>query len=170
MARQYASRGVQSVFIYVREAHPGEIYPHHDSFVRKLAHAREFRRLFGIERPILVDDLQGTAHEAFGRMPNMTYVLNAGHRVVFRSDWTDPPMLRFALEYLLDVQSRRREGARLAPFYAEVQGFRWIDRAGFDAGLARNGPKALAEYHAAQERWDRGEHIGSLPSRRDPPV
>ncbi len=45
MAEEYAGRGVQFLFVYVREAHPGEHYPHHDSFERKLAHARAFQRM-----------------------------------------------------------------------------------------------------------------------------
>lgn len=169
LAEEFAPRGVQSVFLHVREAHPGEYWPHHDSFERKLAHAREFKRRFDVKRPILVDDLKGTAHLGFGGMPNMTYILNSAHRVVYRSAWTDVPNVRWALDYLLDVSRRRREGARLAPFYAELQGFRWIDDAAFQEGLAQNGPKAVREFAEAQARWARGEHLGSLVSRRLPP-
>jgi pyruvate/2-oxoglutarate dehydrogenase complex dihydrolipoamide dehydrogenase (E3) component len=37
-----------------------------------------------------------------------------------------------------------------------------VDQAAFDAGLARNGPKAVAEFRAAQERWARGEDLGGI--------
>lgn len=151
--REYRDRGVQSVFLYVREAHPGEVYGEHDSFERKLEHAREFRHRFGVERQVLVDDLDGTAHRAFGTLPNMTYVISSSHTVVFRSAWTDPPTVRVALDYLLSAVRRRREGARLAPFYGELLGFRWVDDAAFMAGLRRNGPRAEAEYRAAREQW-----------------
>jgi hypothetical protein len=151
--RAYAERAVQSIFLYVREAHPGENYGPHDTFDRKLHHAREFQRVFMVERPILVDDLEGTAHRAFGQLPNMTYILNSSHTIVFRSAWTDAATVRLALDYLLDVQARRREGARLAPFYSELLGFRWIDDAGFREGLARNGARAVSEYAEATERW-----------------
>ena len=164
--RNYAARGVESVFVYVREAHPGEHLGPHNSLERKRAHAGEFRRLFDVRRPILVDDLEGSAHRAFGQMPNMTYVLNSAHSVVFRSAWTDPDTIRLALDYLLGVQDRRRAGARLAPFYSELQGFRWVDDAAFQAGLARNGPRAVHEFAEATQRWARGEHLGSLPQRR----
>jgi hypothetical protein len=162
----YAPRGVQSIFIYVREAHPGEYYPCHDSFDRKIAHAREMKRVFDISRPILVDDLSGTVHRAFGGLPNMTYVINSAHTVVFRSDWTDAATVRFALDYLLNAQDRRRDGARLAPFYAEIMGFRERDEAAFDAVLERNGPRAVSEMQAAREMWARGEHIGGISQRR----
>ncbi len=164
--RNYAARGVESVFVYVREAHPGEHLGPHDSLERKRAHAGEFQRLFDVQRPILVDDLEGSAHRAFGQMPNMTYVINSAHSVVFRSAWTDPDTIRLALDYLLGVQARRRAGARLAPFYSELQGFRWVDDAAFQAGLARNGPRAVRDFAEATQRWARGEHLGSLAQRR----
>ena len=164
--RDYADRGVESVFVHVREAHPGQHFGPHDSLERKLAYVGEFQRLFDVRRPILVDDLEGSAHRAFGQMPNMTHILNSGHSVVFRSAWTDPETIRLALDYLLGVQARRRAGARLAPFYSELQGFRWVDDAAFQAGLARNGPRAVREFAEATQRWARGEHLGSLPQRR----
>jgi len=162
----YHDLGVQSVFLYTREAHPGEIYPHHDSFDRKLTHAREFRRIFGGTRPILVDDLDGTAHLAFGGLPNMTYIINSAHTIVFRSDWTDAPTVRYALDYLLEAGKRRRAGAKLAPFYAEIMGYRERDEAAFDRALERNGPKAVTEMQSAREIWARGEHIGGVKRRK----
>lgn len=78
MAREYASRGFASVFVYTREAHPGERFPAHRSPEQKLAHARAFRERCAIERPILVDDLEGTGHRLYGTLPNMTYLLGRG--------------------------------------------------------------------------------------------
>lgn len=166
MAERYASRAVRSVFVYVREAHPGEHYPHHDTFARKLAHARAFADLFAVKRPILVDDLAGTAHRGFGGMPNMTYVLGGAHRVAFKSAWTDAATIQWAVDYLLGVQGRRREGARLAPFSVELQGYRWVDDPAFQAGLARNGAKAVREFAEARAMWARGEHVGALAKRK----
>jgi len=166
----YADQHVQSVFVYVREAHPGEIYGHHDTFERKIEYATAFRDLFALRRPLLVDDLTGTAHNAFGRLPNMTYILGPGNRVVFRADWTDPPTVKAALDYLLAIRQRRREGARFAPFYAEIEGARWVDQAAFNAGLARNGPRAVTEFVEAQQRWARGEHLGAVNRRREAPT
>src|SRR5688572_31164991 len=36
LAERFAPRGIQFLFIYVREAHPGEHYPHHTSSEQKL--------------------------------------------------------------------------------------------------------------------------------------
>ncbi len=157
---------MQAVFLYVREAHPGEHYGHHESFAQKLDYAREFQRRFDVRRPILVDDLDGTAHTAFGRLPNMTYILGPGNRVLFRCDWTDAEITRAALDYLLARRADRRSGARLAPFYAEMAGSRWVDDAAFTEGLERNGPRAVTEFTEAKARWARGEHLGSLDRRR----
>src|ERR1700726_2046565 len=98
MAREYAPKGFTFVFVYVREAHPGEHYGAHTSMKQKLAQAQAFRDLFDIERPILVDELEGTGHKQYGALPNMTYLVGRGGRVLFRSDWTDPPTIKFALD------------------------------------------------------------------------
>ncbi|HVB63364.1 MAG TPA: hypothetical protein VNE17_01450 [Nitrolancea sp.] len=166
LADTYAERGVQSVFLYVREAHPGENFPHHTSFAQKQAQAHVFQERWHCRRPILLDDLHGTAHEAFGRMPNMTYILGTDHRVLFRADWTDASTVKFAVDYLLSVDARKRDGTLIEPFYAELRGFRWEDVSGFAEGLEYNGPRAVSEFRQAKLRWSRGEHLGALNKLR----
>jgi hypothetical protein len=146
MARAYADHGIASVFFYTREAHPGERYPAHRSLEQKLAHARDFRDRFEIARPILVDDLIGTGHRAFGMLPNMTYLIGRGGR-------TDAATIQAALDYVVAARARRREGLILKPFYAESVGFRWSDQAAFDAGLELAGPQAVADFARAMQRW-----------------
>jgi hypothetical protein len=165
IATQYADQKVASIFIYVREAHPGEYYPHHDSMQLKLKHARAFREEFNTTRRILVDDMVGTVHRAFGGLPNMTYIVNQAGSVAFRSDWTDAPTAQFALDYLLNAIERRRQGERLAPFYTELMGFRERDEDVFDNALERNGPRSVAEMKHAREMWARGEHIAAVKRR-----
>src|SRR5213082_2829201 len=109
MAQEYASKGYAFVFVYVREAHPGENYGAHQNIEQKLAHAQAFRELRKIERPILVDDLAGTGHKLYGELPNMTYLIGRGGRVLFRSDWTDPP----TIELFLDRKSTRLNSSHL---------------------------------------------------------
>lgn len=166
MAEAFADDGLQSVFLYVREAHPGENYPHHHSFEQKVSQARKFKERWSCKRPILLDDLQGTAHESFGRLPNMTYILGTDHRVLFRADWTDADTVRSAVEYLLAVETREREGTAIEPFYVELRGYRWEDVRGFANGLAFNGPRAVSEFRDAKLRWSRGEHLGALDKLR----
>ena len=152
MAREFASKGVEFVFLYSREAHPGENYPAHRSFEQKLAHARAFKAEFKVERPILVDDLTGTAHKLYGSLPNMTYFIARGGRVLFRADWTDPLTIEYAIKYVLDSRARRREGLRPAPFYAEFVGYRWNDPAKFQEGLVRAGQQAVDDFSRAMEK------------------
>jgi hypothetical protein len=161
MARRYADKGIAFVFVYTREAHPGENFPAHRTMEQKLAHARAFKELFGVERPILVDDLSGTAHRLYGMLPNMTYLIGRGGRVLFRADWTDAPTIEAALDYVLAARARRRDGLRLAPFYAEFVGFRWHDAAKASDVLERAGPKAVADRERVQRR------AGLRPGRID---
>lgn len=155
MAREYGPRGVAFVFVYTREAHPGEHYPAHRSMAQKVAHARAFQESYGIARPILVDDLVGTGHRRYGNLPNMTYLVGRGGKVLFRADWTDPETIRHVVDYVLAARARRREGLRLAPFYAEFVGYRWVDDARFREGLVRAGPQAVDDFMRVVARWQR---------------
>jgi len=74
LAYLYANRAVRSVFIYTREAHPGENYRHHTSIEDKRRNARAFREQSGVCRQILPDDLGGSAHR-----PRGFYSLQVGH-------------------------------------------------------------------------------------------
>jgi hypothetical protein len=82
----------------------------------------------------------------------MTYLIGRGGKVLFRSDWTDPPTIETVLNYVLDSRLRRRDGFKLAPFYAEFVGYRWSDHAKFQEGLVRAGQKAVDDYERAMER------------------
>ncbi len=164
MAREYEPKGFGFVFVYTREAHPGENFPAHRSMEQKLSHARTFKKEFGIERSILVDDLIGTGHKLYGTLPNMTYLISRSGQVLFRADWTDPPTIEAALNYVLASRARRAEGLRLAPFYAEFVGYRWNDMAKFQEGLARAGQQAVQDVAKAMERW---KQQGPRPGRID---
>jgi hypothetical protein len=76
----------------------------------------------------------------------MTYLISRGGRVLFRADWTDPPTIEYAINYVLDSRARRREGLRLAPFYAEFVGYRWNEPAKFEEGLMRAGQQAVDDF------------------------
>jgi hypothetical protein len=105
----YANRA-QWYEIYVREAHPGERYPAPDSFETKLAHARNFKRLEEIPWPVLVDDLAGTVHRAYGGLPNAAYVIDAEGRVAFKDQWASASALRRALDALASGDGAPVEG------------------------------------------------------------
>lgn len=162
MAKRYAGQGFASVFVYTREAHPGERFPAHRSLEQKLTQARAFVERYGIERPVLVDDLAGTGHRAYGLLPNMTYLISRAGRVIFRADWTDAATIEAAIQYVIASRARRREGLRLKPFYAEFVGYRWSDQTAFDAGLEVAGIQAVADFARVMKRWERE---GGVPGR-----
>lgn len=69
----------------------------------------------------------------------MTYLIGRGGKVLFRADWTDPPTIETILQYVMTSRGRKRQGLHLAPFYAEIVGYRWSDIAKAHEGLGRAG-------------------------------
>ncbi len=149
IADRYADQGVGSIFLYTHEAHPGEHYPHLTSMEQKFAHARDLRDKLGVDRPILVDSLDGACHRAFGSMPNMTWIFTRAGVPIYKSDWTDASSVENALKHFLAGIDRRKSGERVVPFSVERLDFRTQDREAFYKGLKRNGPKAVEEFRAA---------------------
>ena len=99
------------MFIYTREAHPGENVPHHDSFEGKLACAALLRDESGIGRDILVDDLAGTVHRAYGLMPDLTWVIDRSGRVAYKANWTSGANVEAFLGRFLAARSQEPPGA-----------------------------------------------------------
>jgi len=86
--------------LYVREAHPGAKTPSHKTIEDKRQCAQALQVEDGEGRLILVDDMDGTAHAAYGSYPNAVYIINKNGCVVFFSDWNNPAATRRALAQL----------------------------------------------------------------------
>jgi hypothetical protein len=142
------------VFVYTREAHPGENVGHHDTFKHKLACARLLRDEAGIRRPILVDDLSGTVHRRYGAMPNMTWVIDRGGRVVYKANWTSAANVEAFLSRFLAARQQRPPGGAQAMYETEQIEFRLTDRERFRKHLLRNGPRAVQEFANAVKLWE----------------
>jgi hypothetical protein len=140
-------------FVYTREAHPGEHVGHHDSFETKLVNARLLRDEVGIRRPILVDDLEGTAHHAYGLLPNMTWVIGRGGRILYRADWTSAANVEAFLERHEAGRKRRPAGGAVSPYLSEQIEYRDVDREAFYDRLRRNGPRSYEEFKHAERLW-----------------
>lgn len=149
IAEKYAEQGVASVFLYTNEAHPGERYPHLTSMRQKFRQAAALRDELGVNRPILVDALDGACHRAYGSMPNMTWIFNRAGQAIYKSDWTDANSVENALQYYLDISRRRSARETLAPFNVQRLDYRDADRLAFFNGLTRNGPQAVHDFIAA---------------------
>jgi hypothetical protein len=127
--------------------------PCHDSFERKLACARLLREEAGIGRDILVDDLAGTVHRAYGLMPNMTWVIDRGGRVAYKANWTSAANVEAFLDRFLAARGQHPVGAAAVMYETQQIEFRHTDRKRFTEHLLRNGPRAAAEFEKAQEVW-----------------
>ena len=137
----------EAVFIYTREAHPGEKHLHHESMEDKLASARKLVERLGVSRRVLVDDLGGSVHRAFGMLPNMTYVVRRRGEIYYRAAWTDPRTVKLALRELDVARAEQAAGRIPLPYYMEWNPARPRDRTAFMEGLlAGGGVRAVEEY------------------------
>ncbi len=146
MAARHAHRSVRSVFLYTREAHPGENFRHHTSMDDKRHNARAFRTEFNVKRQILLDDLEGTAHRAYGMLPNMSWIIGPGGIIHYKATWTDPTDIEDALKYALDALDRRAKD-KLLPYHSERLKWRVRDDDKFKARLLKNGPRAVKDFY-----------------------
>jgi len=132
--------------LYTREAHPGEHYDAHDSFEDKLQRARTFAAEYDVERTVLVDDVDGTAHRQYGGMPNSVHVVNPDGVVVMRGDWNDVRTVKEVLETRDENRIYERDVYRGRPvFFTPKKGVRRV--------LADAGPRAV---------WDFVKHAPTL--------
>ena len=142
------------VFIYTREAHPGEKIPHLTSFEQKLGHAKLMTEKY-INRTMLVDSLDGDMHHAYGRLPNMTYIVNRYGNVIYKSDWTDPSTIKMVLDHYLDEREMIAKKIRATPYYVEWQPMRKNDTEEFMTILLNDaGPKAIKDFISSANHYN----------------
>ena len=127
----------------------------HDSFETKLNHARLLRDEIGIRRPILVDDISGTAHHAYGLLPNMSWVIGRGGQILYKSDWTSAANVEAFVERYEAGRTRRSVAGTVGPYLTEQVEFRDLNRPAFYERLHRNGSRAYDEFKTAEEIWRR---------------
>ncbi len=146
----YRGQGFEFLTVYVREPHPGEQYGPHQSFAQKLQFARDCAALDAIGTRLVVDDLDGTMHRAYGMLPNMVYVLDREGRVVYKAMWTDHAALADTLANLAWADAQQARGIRVKPSYVERLAY---VPATYADGLRervfeRAGPQASRDYDA----------------------
>lgn len=96
---------VSFAVLYIREAHPGAAIPAHRCFANKKACAMRLASDYGDSRRVFIDSLDGSAHEAYGALPNAVYVIDQLGVVRFKAAWNNPSSVGSALSALLDGQS-----------------------------------------------------------------
>lgn len=100
---------VSHAVLYVREAHPGSKIPPHQTLEEKQKCAQILRDGDGEKRLILIDGLEGDAHQAYGGLPNSIYIINANGCVVYRAKWNNAPVTQRAIAALVEGKAPNPE-------------------------------------------------------------
>jgi len=168
---------IEFLFVYVREAHPGEIIPAHSSVREKIEAARLLRDEEDMHMPILVDDLRGSIHRKYSRLPNPAFLIDRSGRVAFLSLWSKPEGLGHAIQELLELQEERgvdhvivNGGQDLAmPMpYSALYAYRALERGGkqslsdFRQALGLPARVALTASHLARPLIDNPGRVMSI--------
>lgn len=145
---RYRDKGFEFLTIYVREPHPGENYGAHKSWEQKLKFAQDCREQDGIQTKLLVDDLKGTVHIAYGSMPNMIYIVDKNGKIAYKAMWTDHDEVASVLSNLVLADELQAQGVRVKPSYTEKINY---VPAQYGEGIRekvfnRAGPQAWADY------------------------
>ena len=125
--------------IYTREAHPGEITPAHRSDTDKVAAASLLAQEEQLGRTVLVDDVEGTVHAAYGQAWDAVFVLDAEGRVVLRRAWNDPEQVGAVLSAIAAGEP--------PDTFESVDMTRVVGHGGFGHGLLRGGERALLDFY-----------------------
>lgn len=146
--RNYRDSGFEFLTIYVREPHPGEHYGAHQTWEEKLKYAQDCRNQDGIQTRVLIDDLNGTVHRAYGSLPNMVYIIEKSGQIVFKAMWTDHSEIESVLANLVLADQLRAKGLRVKPSFTERVNYIPAEYAGGlrERVFDRAGPKAWQDY------------------------
>lgn len=101
---KYDTAQVELFVVYGKELHPGDrknfsAYPAPTTIAQKTAYAMEFAKLTKL--PVLVDGLDNKVLEAYGRVPNGAYVIDADGKLIFRGTWADSRKIEQILDTVL---------------------------------------------------------------------
>lgn len=161
---QFRGDEIEFLFIYVREAHPGERIPAHRSIKQKTNAARQLRDEEEMVMPVLVDDVRGSIHRKYSGLPNAAFLIDKAGRVAFRCMWAKPYELGSAIEELLEIQRERGvdhavvnggQDLSMPLSYTVLYSYRALERGGeqslddFREALGLPGRIAIAASHTA---------------------
>lgn len=117
------------LLLYVREAHPGQNIPAHDSLENKIHCAQRLKKEENENRIIVVDNLEGDAHKAYGLLPDMVYVISKKGYVIYRAKWNNSDRLDEVLHSIHKGKTIQFKESYEFPS-AKSAGFRVLKRAG----------------------------------------
>jgi peroxiredoxin len=133
---------LEFLFVYVREAHPGERVPAHHTAADKVRSAALLRDEEQVAMPLLVDDVSGPIHRKYSKLPSPAFLIDRSGRVAFRSMWANPEELASAIEELMELQQERRvdhivvrggQDLSMPLPYERLYSYRALERGGEDS-------------------------------------
>jgi hypothetical protein len=106
---KYKDKDVEFFVVYSKEPHAEERryfkkYKQHTSYEHKKEYACELVKEFKMKVPVLIDDLDEAVVKAFGRMPNMTFVVDKQGLIAYKADWMEASRISEILDELLSEQ------------------------------------------------------------------
>ncbi len=166
-------RPIDWLFVYTREAHPGENWPEHRNFEQKVLHAKAMREQVGMTRTMVVDSLEGETHRRYGAYPNSVFVIDSHTRLVFKSTWTASWIIESCVERLarLDHWLHAKRGD-IIPFRYSGEDAVTLDEGAYHMyidGLRRSGPRALLDLLGTVDINSRSVTSNSFRERTDTP-
>lgn len=108
---KYDTTQVELFIIYGKELHPADkkhyrTYPVPRDLAQKRKYAEEFAAMTRL--PVLLDGLDNKVLNAYGRVPNGTYVIDEEGRLIFRGTWADSRKIEQILDTVLKWQADGR--------------------------------------------------------------
>lgn len=98
--KKYAGK-VDFYTLYVRENHPTALYPAHTKFDQKISFAKKLKTEGNVEQNFLVDDVNGSLHQALGSFGNSLYLVGKDMHINHWSIFPNSDKLVEAIESLL---------------------------------------------------------------------
>src|SRR5207302_1437726 len=96
--------------------------------------------------PIVVDDLAGTTHHAYGHLPSFACVVHRGGNLIYRSSWTQAERIRDVLDNVLLQEQAEAEGKDGRLVYSEWVSYMPKESTEVWDQLEVAGPTARADY------------------------
>ena len=106
---KYKDKDVEFFVVYSKEPHAEERrdfkkYKQHTSYDHKKEYACELVKEFNMKVPVLIDDMDEAVVQAFGRMPNMTFVVDKEGTIAYKADWMEASRISGILDELINEQ------------------------------------------------------------------
>jgi peroxiredoxin len=131
---------VAFLVVYTREAHPGELVCAHQLKEAKRQAVAKLLRDEPITRAVLIDDLDGAVHRAYGGGWDTLFVIDADGRILVRRAWNHPAEVQAVLVALRDGRAiTPTESLEMAPPSGRP----------FGEGLLRGGERALLDFYGS---------------------